>query len=250
MDATLYTHYGAIRDERDDNDKPYVPAARTLAPSVDLRAGCATVYDQGKIRSCSANALASALTFLEKKAERPIVLPSRLFMYYNARALTNDQACDSGTTIRNAIKALKQTGACDEALWPYDPAQVAHAPPQACYDHASIHAFGYYRLSQTDLSHAKACLAEGYPFVFGIEIYHGPLQAVNANGHLTMPDAGDTPLAGHAVMAVGYDDATQTIVALNSEGPSWGLSGYFTIPYAYMTDVDLTFDLWTIRKMT
>ncbi len=51
----------------------------------------------------------------------------------------------------------------------------------------------------------------------------------------------------HAVCAVGYNDANRTFLCRNSWGTGWGMKGYFTIPYAYLTDTDLAADFWTIR---
>ena len=33
----------------------------------------------------------------------------------------------------------------------------------------------------------------------------------------------------------------------NSWGTKWGMKGYFTIPFAYLSDSDLSADFWTIR---
>jgi C1A family cysteine protease len=67
------------------------------------------------------------------------------------------------------------------------------------------------------------------------------------SGHLAMPGPKEQCLGGHAVMAVGYNDSKQWFVIRNSWGPKWGLKGYFTIPYAYLTDSQLADDFWTIR---
>jgi hypothetical protein len=53
-------------------------------------------------------------------------------------------------------------------------------------------------------------------------------------------------LGGHAVLAVGYDDASQRFIVSNSWGSGWGMKGYFTIPYSYLTDNNLADDFWTI----
>jgi C1A family cysteine protease len=52
------------------------------------------------------------------------------------------------------------------------------------------------------------------------------------------------------VLAVGYDDAAQRFIVRNSWGKGWGLQGYFTMPYAYLTDNNLSDDLWTIRLVS
>ena len=48
-------------------------------------------------------------------------------------------------------------------------------------------------------------------------------------------------------MAVGYDDEARRFTVRNSWGTAWGQAGYFTMPYAYVTDDNLADDFWTIR---
>ena len=59
--------------------------------------------------------------------------------------------------------------------------------------------------------------------------------------------AGEAVIGGHAVVGVGYDDAKQWFIVRNSWGAGWGMKGYFTLPYAYVTDASLAGDFWTIR---
>ena len=94
----------------------------------------------------------------------------------------------------------------------------------------------------------KGCLASGYPFVFGFSVYASfESAAVATTGHAPMPKPKEALLGGHAVGAVGYDDAKQWFIARNSWGPKWGLAGYFTLPYEYLLDENLSDDFWTIR---
>jgi len=62
-----------------------------------------------------------------------------------------------------------------------------------------------------------------------------------------VPASTEKVVGGHAVMAVGYDDAHQRFVVRNSWGPAWGMKGYFTLPYAYVTQASLASDFWTVR---
>ena len=62
-----------------------------------------------------------------------------------------------------------------------------------------------------------------------------------------MPAASEQVLGGHAVVAVGYDDSQQRFIIRNSWGTGWGQQGYFTMPYAYLTERNLSSDFWTIR---
>ena len=47
--------------------------------------------------------------------------------------------------------------------------------------------------------------------------------------------------------AVGYDDAKEAILVRNSWGESWGMKGYFWLPYGYVEQDGLSADYWTIR---
>ena len=94
----------------------------------------------------------------------------------------------------------------------------------------------------------KGCLASGYPFVFGFTVYESfESQQVAHDGHALMPQPNEQVLGGHAVLAVGYDDSNQWFIVRNSWGVNWGMQGYFTLPYAYLTLRSLSSDFWTIR---
>ena len=105
----------------------------------------------------------------------------------------------------------------------------------------------YRRLVQ-NLSQMKGCLASGYPFVFGFSVYESfETQTVARTGRIPMPESGETMLGGHAVVAVGYDDAGECFIVRNSWGEKWGLQGHGLMPYAYLSNPDLAADFWTIR---
>jgi len=55
-------------------------------------------------------------------------------------------------------------------------------------------------------------------------------------------------VGGHAVLAIGYDDKERRFLARNSWGEGWGIKGYFTLPYNYLANRNLSDDLWTIRR--
>jgi C1A family cysteine protease len=50
------------------------------------------------------------------------------------------------------------------------------------------------------------------------------------------------------VLGVGYDDAAKRFTVRNSWGADWGMKGYFTIPYDYLDNRNLSDDFWTIRR--
>jgi C1A family cysteine protease len=182
------------------------------------------------------------------KQKLPYSVPSRLFIYYNERVLEGTVDSDGGAQIRDGIKTVASLGACPETMWPYVETSFANLPPAPCYKYAKLHpAVGYARVTQ-DAGQMKSILASGYPFVFGFTVYESfESDAVAKSGILPMPEATEATLGGHAVLAVGYDDASQRFLARNSWGTSWGMGGYFTIPYKYLTDSNLADDFWVVR---
>mgnify|MGYP001002319971 CR=1 FL=1 len=243
--------YGWLPDLPDHRDQPYRPrrlARRALPKAVDLRPGCSAIEDQGALGSCTANALVGALEFLEIKDGRPPADLSRLFVYYNERVIEGTVRQDSGAMLRDGIKSLARLGVCGEALWPYRIARFAVRPGAACYTQARRHRITQYqRLSS--LAEMRDCLAAGLPFVFGFSVYASfESTAVARSGRVNLPGRGEALLGGHAVCAVGYDDAARRFICRNSWGAGWGLRGYFTMPYAYLEDRNLSDDFWTIQR--
>jgi Cysteine protease len=259
--------YGWIPDLPDARDHLYTvdhAAIGALPPAVDLTDQCPPVYDQGRIGSCTANAIAAAFEFDLIRQAMADFMPSRLFVYYNERAMEGHVGYDSGAAIRDGIKSVTKLGVCAESEWPYndtpatseggpfppgDPA--AERPPASAYAAALQNRAVAYQRVQRDLDHQRACLAGGRPFVFGFTVYESfESQQVATTGEVPMPGSGETVLGGHAVLAVGYDDAQQRFVVRNSWGASWGKKGYCTMPYAYLTNHGLASDFWTLTTVT
>jgi C1A family cysteine protease len=243
---------GGVRDTPDSRDHPYIPPPAVLndLPSgVDLRRQFPPVYNQGQVNSCTANAIAGAMEFdALKQKMKQVYTPSRLFIYYNERQMEGTEGKDVGGQIRDGIKSIGNQGDCPEDHWPYKEEMITQKPSEVCYSQArSFKALEYQRISH-NLDHMKACLASGYPFVFGIKVFSSfQGQAVANGGRLNMPRKGEKSVGLHAVVACGYDDSQRRFIARNSFGSGWGMKGYFTIPYAYLLDSKISHDFWTIR---
>ena len=243
--------YGWVPDLPDHRDIRYSAVYRVpkkLPPKIDLRPLCPPVEDQGELGSCTAHALTGALEVLEKKDELQVVQFSRLFVYYNERAIEHTIAQDSGAMLRDGIKSLVKKGACTEKRWPYIITNFAEKPGAVCFKEGLNHQVTSYQRIDT-IDQMRSCLAEGFPFVFGFTVYEGfESQAVATTGKVTMPVRAERALGGHAVLAVGYNDAQKRFIVRNSWGTDWGMKGYFTMPYGYLASRDLSDDFWTIRR--
>lgn len=240
-----YGWYPDIPDQRDYLYKAIRPVVR-LPKKVDLCEHCSKIEDQGDLGSCTAQALAGNLEFLDTKIDHIYTDVSRLFIYYNERVLIDSVDYDSGASLRDGIKSLKNDGACRECIWPYIIEKFDDKPPVKCYREAKRRRIeSYHRINS--LNEMLACLAEGYPFVFGFTVYESfESQKVTKTGVVNMPKRGESALGGHAVMAVGYNIGKRRFLVRNSWGSDWGMNGYCTMPFEYLEK--LAGDFWTVRK--
>jgi C1A family cysteine protease len=243
--------YGWVPDLPDQRDFLYSavsPVTLEIPLHVDLRSTCSSVENQGNLGSCTANALAGALEFLEIKNSVPFIDVSRLFIYYNERALEGSVESDSGAMIRDGIKTLRRQGVCTEKKWPYIIKKFAVKPKPVCYKEAlNYQITSYHRILTLD--EMRICLAEGFPFVFGFTVYESfESQEVTKTGLVQMPQPNERSIGGHAVLAIGYDETQKRFIVRNSWGTGWGQKGYFTIPYDYLANRNLSDDFWTIRR--
>ena len=203
------------------------------------------VFDQGKLGSCTANALCCLMQVEDG------MMGSRLFLYYNERGLEGTISRDAGATLADGIRSLKTQGVCPELLWPYVAAKFAVKPPAPCYAIALKHeALSVYAVTLT-LKGLKAALTAGHPIAIGLRVYasfQSPL--VSKTGEVPLPKKGEALLGGHAVVVVGFRDSTEVFLMRNSWGPSWGDRGYFTVPYAYLTSGQFVTEAWVISAAT
>lgn len=234
-----------LPDQRDLAFEPvHVPNA--LPPRVDLRSLCPPVVDQGQLGSCTANAIAAAHEFAQMKQGETAFPPSRLFIYYNERAMEGTVKSDAGAVIRDGFKSISKQGVCDENLCKYIISKFTRKPTVAAYKAALKHKAVQYLAVTPTPDQLKGCIADGFPFVFGISVY-ASFENVGSDGMVPMPAAHEQMLGGHAIACVGYDDAKRVFFVRNSWGSSWGDAGYCYIPYDYLTNADLASDFWTVR---
>lgn len=229
-------------DSPDARDKLYKDEAITLKTSVDLRAGCSPVVDQGTIGDCTSASSVNGLKEFQLIREKSLVPLSRLYHYYQERVLENDVDEDGGAELRDAMKVLQQTGTCKYATWPDTKGYKTPPDTTANDEVAAFKIAEYHRV--IGLAGLKSALTEGFPVILGIKVYQSFEGSVaSSTGVIPMPDENKEPCyGGHAVLVVGYDDAKNHMIVRNSWGTAWGDKGYFYLPYDYMKYVS---DMWT-----
>ncbi len=216
-----------------------------LPSKIDLRSKMPPVIDQQTVGSCTSCAVAAAYAYCDDSW-----VGSILFLYYNTRMLDGSTNFDNGTSLSQTVNALNKYGICNDQTWPYISSYWNIQPANRCYVEGELHqAIDYSHVDQT-MDQMKGCLSSGYPFVIGIYVYSSfESNIVEQTGNVPMPGQGEQLLGGHAICVVGYDDDNSVWICRNSWGISWGDSGYFYLPYAYLVDQNIASDAWKITKV-
>ena len=249
MKIQRYGWKRSLPDQRDRQHLYVAPANLTIPASVDLRPSDPPIRDQGEEGSCTAFASTGADWFVRRKLGLADFERSEAFTYWGARVYEGTIPDDSGAQVREALRDLVWHGACPIDVMPYVAGSYTLPPsPQAKAAAAEHKVTSYHAVPQT-LTAMRSCRAEGYPFISGFTVYESfESSTVARTGVVPMPHMTEGVLGGHAVVTVGYSDATQRFLVRNSWGTVWGMHGYFTVPYAYWTSRDLADDFWTLRR--
>ena len=223
-----------------------VPSLR-LPDRVDLRAHCSPIEHQLHTNSCVANAVVGALEFHQRRARQPTIDLSRLFVYYNARALAEKENEDCGSYIHHGMAALLAHGACEERMWPFLEAMVKTKPTMGCFKNASYYEAVQYARTPLGVP-ALAAISQGLPVVFGTYIPMDYYHAGDKTG--IMPGPGEVvqtqPPSGHAMLMVGYDMTEKAWLVRNSWGAGFADGGYVWIPFDTLEAWSDATSFWTI----
>lgn len=249
-----------IKSPPDSRDYQYISSVAALPRKVDLRPYVYEIEDQSTIGSCTANATCSALELMSKRADKSCDL-SRLFMYYETRAMEN-RVGQEGAALRDALKAANKAGVPLEDIWPYDIGKVDAKPSDESYADALTRMLTRYEAVPLStlgsdvgywdaINNLKAALTEGLPVVIAMSVNQtifsvkGPLAAQNYSlrDEATLKDY--PTIGNHAVVLVGYDDDADYFIFQNSWGTSWGDAGYGAIRYGVIGGA--IFEAWVVR---
>lgn len=220
----------------------------SLVPtSFDLRNQMPVVFDQGPLESCTSNAACAAFEFDMKDQHESVIYLSRLFQYYNQRALDGNADKNVGSSNRAAILAFSLYGVCSDHLWPYIVSQFAVKPTASAYNQAIFHESVSAHVLNQNLYELQFCIGiYKHPFIFGFKVYES-FENISNTGIMTMPQPGEKVIDGHAVCAVGYEPGY--FIIRNSWGPNWGLHGHFKMPEAFILNPAYCSDFWVLNQI-
>lgn len=255
-----------VRSELGKLTLPKGVRTKDLPPSVDLRAWCSPVEDQGALGSCTAHAGVGMIEYYERKSFGRHIDASRLFLYKATRNLMKMRG-DTGAYLRTTMGTMVLFGVPPEEYWPYsdDEKKFDREPPAFCYAFAqNYQTLKYFRhdppgvKTEDVLTKVRTYLSKGHPAMFGFTVYNS-IEEADQTGRIPFPSTKERIEGGHAVVAMGYDDGMKiknqhskietkgALLIRNSWGKGWGDGGYGWLPYEYLRK-GLAEDFWSILK--
>jgi C1A family cysteine protease len=245
--------YGWVKNREDSRDFVYaVDKPVDLTVPVDITASMPPVWDQGEFSSCTAHGTGCAVWVALSGEKKVFNMPSRMFVWYQARKLEGTTAKDCGAQVRDAIKGVVNYGCPEESMWDYKPEHVSLEPLATIYTDASLHKVVTYRAVAQQLNDIVTALSEGYPVVFGFLVdpyFETP--AMEQTGFLPYPQNIYTTawLGGHCCVLVAFDPVRQAFKVRNSWGSGWCENGYFWMAASYILDSRICSDLWILENV-
>lgn len=203
---------------------------------MDLRPFCPAAGDQGQQPSCVAWTIANALTITRavkmevKSTQRKQEMAHSVAYIYNQIKHQGD--CLKGATFSAGLSLLKTKGDCLAKNLAYDQTQCHELPKRIHHQQAAKYRIAnYYKLfdktSTPDrkVSAILSAIANKQAVILGLKVPFGLRRRVPQNAEEWRPET------HHAMLAVGYNDLTETITLMNSYGPDWGKEGFCEIDY-------------------
>ncbi|MEA2582589.1 MAG: hypothetical protein QOF33_674 [Thermomicrobiales bacterium] len=222
------------------------PASSTFPQKVDLRHLCQPIQSQGDRGTCLAFSATAAHEVAQVVTASVIADLAEEVLYWGCKQV--DQNVIPGTSFYAASTALTKWGQPEESLWPYDPLRIdtnsSYQPPAAAIDPSVCMRTSLIQIA-ADTPTIKTTLINGQPAMLGIQMSVPLLYPVN--GHIALPQPSEMLAEGHAMLIVGYDEATAgqgEWTIRNSWGIGWGDDGYGYLPYRYIEQYGG--EAWTI----
>ena len=95
-----------------------------------------------------------------------------------------------------AIESLEKNGVCLESIWPYEIENVNEQPNRQCYQAAKQFRITEAMKVDIDLDQMKSCLAQGFPFAFGLRLFSS-FDIAAKSGAVPMPDSSEQSRQSH-----------------------------------------------------
>lgn len=209
-----------------------------------MRKHCPVPGDQQEFGSCVGWALGyGALTIMRAgamnitdPAEVTQMANSAAFIYNLIRQEDNDD-CNKGAYIEDALILMKNNGDCLEKTFNYKNQDCRIRPEEEAIEEAQLYKITDYaavfEIEEPARSKAtKACkiIATGTPLVAGMQVTPS-FWEIKPGMRQWDPSENESSSGFHAMVVIGYDNVEKQFELMNSFGTSWGRNGFIRMNY-------------------
>ena len=226
---------------RDWHFSKIVNTSNVKAQKIDLKKYIESpTLNQGEVGFCHSFASA-AIKNAQERIETGI--PYELSPLYIAKKAKEIDGLpnDEGTDLLTICKVLKKYGTIEEKYYPFEQYVPGSVKFPNVKDEEKLEKFKIGNYARVDtLEDLKVALNMGKYVLIGIQVtndiyslkdYKGkdiPMLPFDPNGRLKI-------IGGHAIVGVADCPEVNGILCKNSWGPTYGINGFFYIPYEYFT---------------
>ncbi len=241
---------GYIPSPISPNDEVYTFNDETIPATIDLSGYFPSVKNQGKLGSCTAFAIAAVYEFFAKQNNKSVDI-SELFVYFNTRDLNGNANVETGATLLDTIRSVKEKGACHSKSHPYKVDSFADQPTEEAYteaQHQVVKKASRIKIKEKDFRQA---IANGHPVIIGLRIFKS-FYPKNKLGVIPFPSSHERSYenhGNHALLIVGYNDDEKLFKLRNSWGKEFGDNGYCYAPYDYIANPEFCQEAFVITDI-
>lgn len=251
------------KDPRDQRDYVFTSSVSkmlteidSVPKSVDHSNLMSPIKDQGQLGSCVGFAVTAMKEWQEQKEHLDEVAAgkrdtrknkaydlSESWVYWKAKEI-DAWPGEEGTSIRYAMKVLKNVGVPTEKAWPYD--DIDYGKPKSWAKLIAKWSIIDSYWSVSNLDDLKIALLDG-PVPIGVPVFY-EFFFPGYDGIIDLPYDPDAMYGGHAICAVGFNDKTKLVKFKNSWGTGWGQKGYGYLTYEYVRRY--LWDAWACKDVS
>jgi C1A family cysteine protease len=201
------------------------------------------VMNQGRLGACTATIASAYLCHLmQKNGISDAFVPSRLYIYWNARVLISGKSHDrdTGVSMEDTCKAICEWGICPERFCIYDVIKFWRRPSSNAYDYAkdfkkTVATFSYETIAQDEKIICDK-LIDGELIMCSISMFESFRREIVAiTAIVPLPRTIEEKfIEDHSLLLVGFNRIKQHFIAMNSWGKEWGNDGFCYIPFNYI----------------
>lgn len=232
------TYYPLINEEY--VDKNFIKC--DLPSYIDLRQSFPPIIDMGQL---PLNPIYSILYIIQYKLVKynlPVFPLSAIYTFNHINGFENIKSVFSFDQL---FKSIQNYGISSESEVPTNHSNLnIITDTDIILERArALRFIDVYQIEQ-NLHVIKSCLKNGMPILVGMCMF---VDLVNIDTTLWMPNNTiDHFRGGLSGVIVGYIDERQMFIVAQTFGDNFGQHGYILVPYDYILDIKLTFEIYSI----